>query len=1155
MADDIFDKHVAANQVEEEPSAFQTSAEMRSALQLSRQRGGLEELAAGFQATAIAGGIRRGGDEGTAALEAYQEANPDDVVENSFNRPGMTGGQMGAALKGFAQGVVGGSFGTDEQKESYVKADNIEDLIEGIPRNYHDDIMAEDTLEGAQRSRARILEDMDRQAETADQFDGGITNLAGQLLDVDAPLMFLSGGMYGAAKVARGVTAVTRSQRAVAASQGVVGGAQAGLLVGAYDMHIRETAGEGELVSAILGGAAFGGLIAGAIGRDLRGPLEAAENDYLRRVSEDDPTLAATNETVMGPVAEKPFGDVRDVVIPEVVILDAPRGASTVGAAQIGGQVRVERDLVDPLDIMSPGQREIIDNADVINYESGFYDRKLEDEDKFWTKVGTGKWTAAVGAGFQSKLYNSNSAVLNWMGHTVFESSNGLNRGRATSSALMENYSKRIQTQLLPVQSAANDWAQRNGKGALGTKYGISNEGKAEFNREIMLERNARNNGRRYSDDEAIIRAADAYDNAARDSLAIGKGRDGEHSIKGMEDVLDNPHYTPQNWSASKITNLIQRGIVTRDDLVVSLAESYREAGMAAGKDADAIANAVIRRVELRDADIDTSVFSLLQGDGRDFLRDSLEMAGVRGPEQEAIMTRLAGAAENRGKQGFAKSRNDVDMQSPIMTEDGSQLQIVDLLSNDLAGDWQRYTRGVAGSAALARQGITSKANRSEVISAAQAEQRALGEEVTATAEMEAMFTHFDSGAVKGWSGMDPRKGPESQGMLPVMMKRLTNLAWLGKMGFTQLGETGAIMAQNGVGNWMRRGVMSNLDKEIKAGNKELLNDLAYMTGEIGQDHKLFAEHLSLDELSDLDSGTMMSKIDKNLSTASYVQGFTSFFNSVRGWQQKTAALGVSDKIFRTLNDSIKSGEQLSDGVKARMWGDLGLDGEAITRLEQLITDGTIEFSPEGFVNRLNADKWDGDLADMFGASLTRNINQLVQKSMAGEQDAWMHTGWGSVLSHLKTFPLQATQKQFVRHFRHNDPQAYSALGMGLATAGVASMVRAGIDGKAGDMSIEDHAKRAFTYSNMTGFIPMAYDPLMTMIGLDDKRFNQFGRHAEVMPPILSYTNNAIRLPGALKAAFDGTADGSDKQALRVIPFASTVLVGNMLNGIADRNK
>ena len=78
---------------------------------------------------------------------------------------------------------------------------------------------------------------------------------------------------------------------------------------------------------------------------------------------------------------------------------------------------------------------------------------------------------------------------------------------------------------------------------------------------------------------------------------------------------------------------------------------------------------------------------------------------------------------------------------------------------------------------------------------------------------------------------------------------------------------------------------------------------------------------------------------------------------------------------------------------------------------------------------------------------------------------------------------------------------------------------------------------------------------MMTMMGLDDKRFSQFGRHAEVMPPVLSFTNDAIRLPGALAAAFNGTADGSDKKAMRVIPFSSTVLIGNMLNGVAERNK
>ena len=106
-------------------------------------------------------------------------------------------------------------------------------------------------------------------------------------------------------------------------------------------------------------------------------------------------------------------------------------------------------------------------------------------------------------------------------------------------------------------------------------------------------------------------------------------------------------------------------------------------------------------------------------------------------------------------------------------------------------------------------------------------------------------------------------------------------------------------------------------------------------------------------------------------------------------------------------------------------------------------------------------------------------------------------------------------------------------------------MVRAAVDGK--EMTPEEHAKRAFGYSNMTGFLPMVYDPLMTVMGLDDYRFNQFGRHSEIMPPILSWANDAHRLPGALVASATGTADYDDMSAKRTLPFANTMLFGDML--------
>lgn len=1104
----------------------------------SSQQGFLEDLKTGFESTALAAGIRRAGTEGTAALEdfnARRPQQPENERVGPSGRPGMTLGQMGATLSGVGRGLVGLSYDSGEEfdKEAHQEA-----LLKDIPSNMWGDIMGEPTLAAAQRARARILQDFQRQRLESFQLDGGANRLVGSLLDVDMPLMFASGGMLGASRVARGVRAASGGDRAVGTAQGVVGGTQAGALVGAYDLAVRETADEQTFVTSLLGGTILGGTL-GSIGGPMTREVEALNEDYMRRVQQNDPTLAASTDTV-------------DMDTPDLPFEPAAEGAGSIGAAAttddpLGFRPRT---LVDPADRLSPTSQSIIDHADRSNFEDGFYDRKAED--KNWLeRLATSSWNTAIGSGFQGRLYESDSAVLNWLGRTVFESASGLNRGKATAAALMENYHKRIQTQLLPSRSAMTDWARRNDATAFGSGYGVSNEGRARFYREVMLERNARRHSRTYSTDPDVIRAADAYDSAARDALEISRGREDQHSVLGMDEVADNPHYTPYNWSGTKIVNLIRNGTVRRENMVRALANSYRKAGMSAGKDADAIAEAVLRRAELKDAEIDGSVHSLLQADGQEFLRDSLERSGMSGPEVDGIMQRLVGAAADRSKEGFAKARNELDMQEEIVTESGPNIQIVDLLSNDLNGDWQRYTRRVAGAAALARQGITSRHGRKEVISAIHAEQRALGEELMPLEELEAMFSHFDGGPVQGWSNLGGGQ-PAAAGPGIALLKRMVQLAWLNKLGLTQLGETGAMMMQNGMASWMRRGPFALLDQELKRGNKELLDDIAFMTGEIGRDHDLFSDHLNLDEVSDLDAPDIMSRINKHTSQAAYVQGFTSMFNVVRSHQQKTAALGVMDKVMRTLRDAREAGEDLTEQQYARMWGDLGLDRETLQRLENLIGDGTIEFSPEGFVNRLNAGRWDGDLQDIVGASITRNINQVVQKSMAGEQDAWMHTGVGSILSHLKTFPLQATHKQFIRHFRHNDPEAYGAVMATFGTALVASIVRAAVDGD--DMTAMDHGKRAFGYSNMTGFIPMAYDPLMTMMGLDDLRFNQYGKHAEIAPPILSFANDAMRLPGALAASAMGTANYDDLRAKRTLPFANTILFGEMMTSIGQAN-
>lgn len=1100
------------------------------------QLGALGQIGLGFKATALAGGLRRGQDERIAAQETLDETNPDATQIE----------RIGAGIGGALKGIVGLSHDSGEVWTT--KEDDVEGLIEGIPRSMHRDIMDAPTEEAAIRARARILEDLDDQMITSQQYEGGGLRLISSFLDVDAPLTIMSGGMIGAAKIARAAALVTKNKRIQGALQLGAGGAQAGAIVGAYDVAVRETSDESTFIASTIGGMAFGGTI-GTLTGPMAKSINDLEIDYAQRVETSDPSLVAT-------------GEVPDVVTSTVAPPSAA-GPQSVGAAQSADAAPAFQTtkVEDPHGEASPTTQGWHDLAETSNYEAGFDVRKREDADKKWTKALTSEWNVAVGGGFQAKMYTSKSAVMNWMGRTVYESASGLNRGSATSAAMMEIYHKKIAMQLLPVRQAMHDWAQTTNNGAFGSKYGISYAGKAQYNREVMLERNARqrkgSNGgpsTRVDVDQNITRGADAYDSAARDSLAIGKGRDGEHSVMGMEDVADNIHYTPQNWSGSKIANLIRNGRVRRENVIAALAESYREAGMAVGKDADAVAEAVIRRSQTKDAQIDTSVHSLLQADGQEFLRDSLGTSGMSKVEIDGLMKRLVGAQKERGKEGFAKSRNEVDMATSILTEDGSTVQIVDLLSNDLAGDWQRYARRMAGSAALARQGITSRGARKEITSAIHAEQRAAGEELTDPREIEAMFTNFDGGAVKGFNKLE---GGEiaSAGPAVALAKRGVQLAWLNQLGLTQLGETGALLWQNGLMTSLNRSGLNFLRGELKAGNKALLDDIKFLTGEIGQDQHLFAEHLNLDEVDAGDRSDLVTKLQSGTSNMAFVQGYTSLFNSVRAIQQKTAALGTTDKIMRTLREELQTGELMPQKTKDRMWSEFGLDQHTLDRLSAKIEDGTIEFSPEGFVNRLNADKWDGDLQDIVGAGITRNINQLIQKSMAGEQDAWMHTGFGAVLSHLKTFPLQATHKQLARHFRHNDPEAYGALAAGMITAGAVSVIRGALNGDLEELTTADHAKRAFAYSNMTGFIPMTTDPLTTMLGLDDLRFNQYSKHSEIAPPILSWANDAIRLPGALKAAATGTANYDDRKALRTLPFANTLLIGEMFTTAGQATK
>lgn len=807
-------------------------------------------------------------------------------------------------------------------------------------------------------------------------------------------------------------------------------------------------------------------------------------------------------------------------------------GATTVG----GGPQGVPRAVInDPHGPLTKDQEAFLRQAHGWAHDSDFDWKRSRDAMSMWTKVLTSN-IGSFGMRTITDMYTSKSKGMNWLGGVVFESASGLNRGRATASALMENYHRVIQTHIgRHIDPLMHSWAKQTDMTFGNSGYGISDAGKRAFHRELQLEMNARLHKRASNPGAEIKEAADRYDIAGAVSSGIGKGKRGQRALDGAENWEPRSGWTPMRWAGQEIERLLTLGI-RMVDLESAIAQGYRSAGMAGTKDALIVAKAVLNRARQRVENMDDSTATLLTGDGREFMAATLRLNNVSEREIERIMERLVGNLEERSRPGFTKSRNDIDMEIAIPNSQGLDLKIVDLLDQDMHRSWQRYTRQLSGAAALARVGITNQAQRKVVIESIRAEQRSLGEIPVEADKLQAMFSHFNGGPVYGFAN-----GVTNKGLEPViaLSKRITNLGLLEKLGVTQLGESLVTIAQVGMVNWYRRGPLALWDKQMRAANDALRKEVAYVVGDIGWDERYYAEWLDLDDISMQDRSAWIKKVSAISSNASFVQAYTSAFNTVRKYQQRVAVLGMVDKVMRT----VRSGDTAD--LLRRFEDDFGLGIEEINEFERMISNGTIEFDPtHGYVNRLNIDQWDPDLADTFGAAMVRNMNQVVQKSMAGEQDAWMHTGWGSMMTHLKTFPMAAFQKQFMRNARHMDMQAVSYALTGMSSAFIAIHVRDALDGR--DRSTWDRAKAAFDYNNMTSWMGTAWDPTMSMMGFDDLRLNPYGQHASLVPPVITQLNSLMRAPGAIPKWLTGNADYYDLQAVKTLPFAGSYIFSRL---------
>ena len=1054
--------------------------------------------------------------------------------------------------------VVGSLFGVSSKDPKYKPQDHAEELTKGVPVQFWEDILDHNNLGSAQRERARILENLQR-ANRLDAQKGVspvLASIVGGFLDVDAPLIAASGGALGGYKLARGVYKAGRAlglssgaaRLAGSTSMGALAGAEAGAANAIVGEIVDPTQDWTDHVATILGGATLGA----TFGTMFRGDAAKAISDMQNTIArhkvtgpdriDDDVDLRAEQGAFTFPGDDTPLAT----------------GESTAGAQQVPG-TQYAAGLQDPFrHDLSSDEQAIIQNAanwmrtrgavddlnDIENTTFGQLLLKKREDMSTAQKVLDSALT--VNASDTLRFYRSNSNVMRMLGINFFENSTSLGRGTVSSSAatLKEVYERRMGSVMIGYKRESIRWAKDNGYSmrifGKDTGLGISQQGQTELNRRVMMNLNDIDLGRapRDANDPTIMKLVNMVGDHNEMALGILKGSNPtRYGVKGMENVQVNRGYAPQRGNGNKMRADIKNGVVTRQQLEDAFRDSYMAAGMSQ-EGAEITARAFVGRALAGDLDIDTSMIDLLTEDGRAFLRDRLQNAGMATSDLEQLVAALVGQAEFRGREGFTKHRNSLDYGSPVRTNDGSQKSIVDYLDTDVETVHQKYRMRTSGSAAMARKGIRSRMDLNKTIDAARTEMRSLGEEPPDSDWYHAMFSDFFGGPGWGYAGGKLQEGVEPGWSIA---KDVANLSLLGQLGFAQLIDSGNAMATDGFRNWLRHSkAMTGLDKDLRDTNNGLLDEISVLAGEIGKDHLIYRPHLNMDEVSVRESKEWVTTARQYLASASQLNAYTSLFNTVRQKQQEVAASILANKVLRY----VKAGEH-TDRIKY----DLGVDDRLFDSLVDMINNGTIEFKSingHEFVNRLNVSRWSQQDIDDFGSIMVRGQNQIVQKSMIGEQDMWTRTNVGGMLTHLKTFPMTAITKQMIRNARYMDTEAMGTALYGIGVAYVALTARDVMNGR--ERAVSEQARNAVAYSNMFGWTAMAWDPAMTMLGLDEYRMQRYGRHYEMTLAPIDVANRLIKVPGAaISAATGNDLTASEKQSLLAIPFMRTLGIGQWL--------
>ncbi|HXB13474.1 MAG TPA: hypothetical protein VNZ45_15915, partial [Bacteroidia bacterium] len=721
------------------------------------------------------------------------------------------------------------------------------------------------------------------------------------------------------------------------------------------------------------------------------------------------------------------------------------------------------------------------------------------------------------------KLANSDSTIAQAMAHKIFESASGIVRNNRSAAMLKDYYENNLLDVNRAYATHFDSYAKEQNQSFTDPSYHF--ELPQKFDSDVMQEMNSRYHDYQShpSSSQSVKNMADTIDHYSSKAVDYLKGKEGETPVAGSETMEQKSGWMPQKWRGENMRQIIKDYPNGEKNIAQGIANSYQRTYNMTPEDALVYAKAVVRGSLAREDGIGTNLIQLLRTDGKATFEKFLTDNGYPQSKIDPLIQKLLGHIEQSGQESFTKARLDVDLREKIP---GTDKTIQDLVDNNVRKIWSKYSRQASGSAALARHGI-QRADKQGIINAIKQEVAAKGDTSIPTDLINNLFSHFESGPVGG--GLN---------RATIMATRLSDLAVLNSLGLTKMSEVGAMIGAVGI-----KAFKDTAPAEVKAmlsGEKTpIVKELEKLTGPIGDTETLHNDSFTFEEMKkDANvASELLHYTEQMLGKGKRLQGFVSGFYHVHTLQQRVAVTSMVQKL-----DTMLKGE-LNDAKVRRLY-DMGMDKDLTARVADNFNK-LASHDEDGKLTSLNLDKWEPKDVEDFRLALNRHTYQTLQRSMAGEGSMWWHSDFGSLFTHLKQFTLGSIQKQVLRNMALSDPEAMASVTYGLMTAAAAYTAQRIVHGQSDQITPTKVMKGAIGLSNFTTFIPAMVDPVFSMLGMENAKFDHYGQtdiSTGIIPTpvVVPSLNRLLHIPGALFGLATGHYTKGDVHALQAMP-----LIGN----------